>query len=144
MATSALRFYEDRGLIHAERDSGGRRRFPRSTLRRIAFIHAGQRVGLSLQEIARALAILPENRTPNRADWGQLSTAWRGRLDEQIWELQRLRDELTGCIGCGCLSLRRCKLYNPQDAAATLGAGAHYLRDEHASEMVRRSAAERA
>lgn len=143
LATSALRFYEERGLIRAQRDAGGRRRFARNMLRRIAFIQAGQRVGLSLQEIAQALAILPENRTPNRADWAQLSKAWRVRLEDQIWELQRLRDELTGCIGCGCLSLRRCRLYNPQDAAATLGAGAHYLRDEHASEVVRRSAAER-
>lgn len=143
LATSALRFYEERGLIRAERDSGGRRRFARSMLRRVAFIQAGQRVGLSLQEIAQALAILPENRTPNRADWAELSMAWRGRLERQIWELERLRDELTGCIGCGCLSLRRCRLYNPQDAAATLGAGAHYLRDEQASEVVRRSAAER-
>jgi MerR family transcriptional regulator, redox-sensitive transcriptional activator SoxR len=138
VAASALRFYEAEGLITAQRDPGGRRRFPRSTLRRVAFIQAGQRVGLSLEEVRRALAVLPENRTPNRSDWAGLSRAWRGRLDDRIRELQRLRDELTGCIGCGCLSLRRCRLYNPDDAAAGLGGGAHYLRDENASEVVRR------
>ncbi len=138
VAASALRFYEAEGLITAQRDQGGRRRFPRSTLRRVAFIQAGQRVGLSLEEIRLALAVLPENRTPNRSDWAALSRGWRGRLDDRIRELQRLRNELTGCIGCGCLSLTRCRLYNPDDAAAGLGAGAHYLRDENASEVVRR------
>lgn len=138
VAASALRFYEAEGLITAQRDPGGRRRFPRSTLRRVAFIQAGQRVGLSLEEVRRALAVSPEKRTPNRSDWAALSRAWRGRLDDRIGELQRLRDELTSCIGCGCLSLARCRLYNPDDAAAGLGAGAHYLRDENASEVVRR------
>jgi MerR family transcriptional regulator, redox-sensitive transcriptional activator SoxR len=137
VAASALRFYEAEGLITAQRDQGGRRRFPRSTLRRVAFIQAGQRVGLSLQEVRHALSVLPENRTPNRSDWAALSRGWRARLDDRIRELQRLRDELTGCIGCGCLSLTRCRLYNPDDAAARLGAGAHYLRDENASEVVR-------
>lgn len=138
VATSALRFYESEGLISAQRDHGGRRRFTRTTLRRVAFIQAGQRVGLSLDEIRNALAVLPANRTPNRSDWAMLSRGWRGRLDERIRELERLRDELTSCIGCGCLSLTRCQLYNPDDAAAGLGAGAHYLRDENASEVVRR------
>lgn len=132
LATSALRFYEAEGLINAERDPGGRRRFVRSTLRRVAFVQAGQRVGLSLQEVRQALALLPENRTPNRSDWALLSRRWRGRLDERIHDLERLRDELTGCIGCGCLSLQRCRLYNPSDAAATLGPGARYLFDEGA------------
>jgi len=139
LATSALRFYESKGLVKAERDSGGRRRFMRSTLRRVAFIQAGQRVGLSLQEIRAALATLPDNRTPNRADWTVLSQSWRGRLNERIHDLERLRDELTGCIGCGCLSLQRCRLYNPDDAAAKLGEGARYLFDANASERVRRS-----
>jgi len=139
LATSALRFYESEGLVKAERDSGGRRRFMRSTLRRVAFIQAGQRVGLSLQEIRAALATLPDNRTPNRADWTVLSQSWRGRLNERIHDLERLRDELTGCIGCGCLSLQRCRLYNPDDAAAKLGEGARYLFDANASERVRRS-----
>ncbi|TMF99117.1 MAG: redox-sensitive transcriptional activator SoxR [Chloroflexi bacterium] len=144
LATSALRFYESEGLIKAERDSGGRRRFMRSTLRRVAFIQAGQRVGLSLDEIRAALATLPENRTPNRADWTLLSQSWRSRLNERIYDLERLRDELTGCIGCGCLSLQRCRLYNPGDAAAVLGQGARYLFDDKASERVRSSlAAER-
>jgi MerR family transcriptional regulator, redox-sensitive transcriptional activator SoxR len=141
LAPSALRFYESTGLIKAERDSGGRRRFMRSTLRRVAFIQAGQRVGLSLREIRAALATLPEKRTPNRADWTLLSRSWHGRLDERIYELERLRDELTGCIGCGCLSLQRCRLYNPHDAAAKLGEGARYLFDANASERVRRSLA---
>jgi len=141
LATSALRFYESEGLIKAERDSGGRRRFMRSTLRRVAFIQAGQRVGLSLDEIRAALATLPENRTPNRADWTLLSQSWRSRLNERIYDLERLRDELTGCIGCGCLSLQRCRLYNPSDAAAALGQGARYLFDAKASERVRSSLA---
>lgn len=137
LATSALRFYESEGLIKAERDPGGRRRFMRATLRRVAFIQAGQRVGLSLNEIRAVLATLPENRTPNRADWMLLSQSWRTRLDERIYDLKRLRDELTGCIGCGCLSLQRCRLYNPGDAAAVLGQGARYLFDDQASERVR-------
>ena len=137
LATSALRFYQAEGLIDAERDPGGRRRFVRSTLRRVAFIQAGQRVGLSLDEIRQALAMLPQNRTPNRADWALLSRGWRGRLDERIQDLERLRDELTSCIGCGCLSLQRCRMYNPSDAAATLGPGARYLFDADASQRVR-------
>ncbi len=143
LATSALRFYEAEGLIKAERDPGGRRRFIRSTLRRVAFVQAGQRVGLSLQEVRQTLAILPENRTPNRSDWALLSRSWRGRLDERIHDLERLRDELTGCIGCGCLSLQRCRIYNPSDAASTMGEGARYLFDEGASERVRAAVATR-
>jgi MerR family redox-sensitive transcriptional activator SoxR len=143
LATSALRFYEAKGLIKAERDAGGRRRFVRSTLRRVAFIQAGQRVGLSLEEVRQALALLPEGRTPNRSDWILLSRTWRGQLDGRIHDLERLRDELTSCIGCGCLSLQRCRLYNPNDGATTLGSGARYLFDEGASKLVRHAEAVR-
>lgn len=127
VAHSALRFYESEGLISASRSDGGQRRYSRNMLRRVAFIRVAQRVGLSLEEIRGALASLPESRTPTKADWARLSAAWRPRLDEQIALLQRLRDELASCIGCGCLSLAACKLYNPGDAAANLGSGPRYL-----------------
>ncbi len=127
IATSALRFYEARGLITAERTSGNQRVYPRPTLRRVAFIRAAQAVGLTLHDIARALAALPMDRTPLKRDWERLSTAWRDGLDERIAELERLRDGLTGCIGCGCLSLRTCRLLNRDDVAADNGAGARYL-----------------
>lgn len=127
VAHSALRFYESEGLISASRSGGGQRRYPRSMLRRVAFIRVAQRVGLSLDEIREALASMPESRTPTRADWARLSAAWRPRLDEQIAVLERLRDELASCIGCGCLSLRDCSLYNPGDAARSLGTGPRYL-----------------
>ncbi|HVG59069.1 MAG TPA: redox-sensitive transcriptional activator SoxR [Hyalangium sp.] len=127
MATSALRFYEREGLIRAERTRGNQRRFPRSELRRVAFIRAAQRLGLTLEEIREALSTLPGSRTPTRADWEQLSRAWRHRLDERIAELERLRDKLTSCIGCGCLSLQRCQIYNPGDKAAEDGSGARFL-----------------
>src|SRR6476659_5292835 len=103
IAASALRFYETEGLVHAARSAGGQRRFHRDVLRRLAFIRVAQRVGLTLEEVRAALATLPENRTPNVADWTRLSRSWRSRLDDQIELLQRLRDELTSCIGCGCL-----------------------------------------
>lgn len=127
VARSALRFYEAEGLIEADRSSGGQRRFPRHMLRRVAFIRVAQRVGLSLDEIRGALATLPEGRTPTKADWQKLSRSWRPRIDEQIAVLERLRDQLSSCIGCGCLSLRSCALYNPQDVAADLGEGPRYL-----------------
>lgn len=127
VATSALRFYEERGLIAAERTAGNQRVYSRPTLRRVAFIGAAQAVGLTLDEIAGALTTLPADRTPVKRDWERLSTAWRDRLDERIAELERLRDGLTGCIGCGCLSLRTCRLLNREDRAATKGAGARYL-----------------
>ena len=127
VATSAIRFYESRGLIRAVRTTGNQRRFEQSTLRRIAFIRTAQRVGLSLDEVADALATLPENRTPTKADWARLSRAWRPRLDEQIERLERLRDKLDGCIGCGCLSLRTCALNNPDDEVAPRGPGAVFL-----------------
>ena len=126
-AASALRFYEDRGLLSASRTSGGQRRYQRSVLRRLAFIRAARNIGLSLEEIAAALASLPETRTPTRADWARLSRGWRSRLDDQILALTALRDGLESCIGCGCLSLRRCALSNPADVAAASGPGASYL-----------------
>ena len=127
VATSALRFYETRGLIRARRTTGNQRRYPQPELRRVAFIRAAQQVGLSLDEIADALATLPEGRTPTKADWSRLSRSWRARLDEQIERIERLRDRLDGCIGCGCLSLRTCALNNPGDEAAARGPGAVHL-----------------
>ena len=127
VAPSALRFYETQGLIWSTRNAGNQRRYQRGMLRRVAFIRSAQRVGLSLDEIRGALDTLPSNRTPNKADWERLSREWRRRLDEQIAELERLRDRLTSCIGCGCLSLKRCTLSNPDDVLAAEGPGAHYL-----------------
>ncbi len=127
MAPSALRYYERVGLVEASRSSGGQRRYPRSVLRRLAFIRAAQNVGLSLEEIRSALATLPEARTPTVADWTRLSRTWRSRLDEQILGLTALRNGLTRCIGCGCLSLRTCALSNPRDVAGEFGEGAMFL-----------------
>jgi MerR family transcriptional regulator, redox-sensitive transcriptional activator SoxR len=127
LAPSALRFYEDAGLISADRDAGGRRRYRRGTLRRLAFVRAAQQVGLSLDEVRAALATLPSARTPTKADWTRLSRGWRPRLDARIAELVALRDRLDGCIGCGCLSLRSCRLSNPGDVAGTRGSGARYF-----------------
>lgn len=132
IATSALRFYEERGLIAAERSAGNQRVYPRPTLRRVAFIRAAQEVGLTLDEISRALSTLPADRTPLKRDWARLSLAWRARLDERIAELERLRDNLTGCIGCGCLSLRTCRLLNRDDQVSARGAGARYLLGDEA------------
>src|ERR1700758_3825360 len=126
-AASAIRFYESQGLISATRTAGNQRRFERQMLRRLAFIKAARNVGLSLDEVADALATLPDGRTPTRADWARLSKAWRARLDDQIAGLVALRDNLDSCIGCGCLSLRRCAISNPGDAAAVAGSGAVYL-----------------
>ena len=127
VATSAIRFYESRGLIRSRRTSGNQRRYEQAELRRVAFIRTAQRVGLSLEEIGEALATLPENRVPTKADWTRLSRAWRPRLDEQIERIERLRDQLDSCIGCGCLSLRNCALRNPQDVMASSGPGAVLL-----------------
>ncbi len=137
VAASALRFYEERGLISSERGgragaqagypvTPGHRRYPRSVLRRIAFIVFAQRVGLTLEEIQRELAALPADRVPTRRDWGRLSRAWSARIDERIAELQRLKAGLTECIGCGCLSLGRCQLANPGDRASRFGPGPRY------------------
>jgi MerR family redox-sensitive transcriptional activator SoxR len=123
VAASALRYYDDRGLISSERAGSGHRRYPRSVLRRIAFIVFAQRVGLSLDEIAHELGRLRPDRAPGRKDWQRLSSTWTERIDERIAELERLRGSLTECIGCGCLSLSRCALSNPEDRAARLGPG---------------------
>lgn len=127
VAVSALHYYEARGLIRAERSAGNQRRYPRAVLRRVAFIRVAQQLGVSLTEIAAALDQLPLERTPNKADWARLSTGWRARLDMRIASLQALRDRLDGCIGCGCLSLRACALYNPDDECAQRGSGAQRL-----------------
>jgi len=126
-ADSAVRYYERLGLLPASRTSGGQRRFERSTLRRLAFIRAARNIGLSLDEVADALASLPAGRTPTRADWARLSSSWRERLDNQIDALVALRDGLDSCIGCGCLSLDRCAISNPSDSARFGGPGAVYL-----------------
>ena len=126
VAASALRFYEDRGLISSEREGSGHRRYPRPVLRRIAFIVFAQRIGLKLDEIARELDKLPPDRAPARRDWARLSSGWTERIDSRIAELERLKAGLTECIGCGCLSLDRCRFANPDDRAARLGAGPRY------------------
>src|SRR3954463_15615719 len=126
-APSALRYYEEQGLIASTRTAGGARRYPRSVLRRLAFVRAAQNVGLSLAEIRAALATLPAGRAPTAADWARLSAGWRARLDEQIAALTQLRDGLSSCIGCGCLSLDRCALSNPGDVAAAAGPGARWV-----------------
>ena len=128
LTTSALRFYDSQGLITASRTAGNQRRYERSMLRRVSFVRSAQRVGLTLDEIKQALATLPDERTPTRADWERLSRQWRDRLDERIRELEALRDKLASCIGCGCLSLDRCALSNPADVAALQGPGAVFLR----------------
>jgi MerR family redox-sensitive transcriptional activator SoxR len=126
-ATSAIRFYEAEGLVCSTRTPGGTRLFPRHVLRRLAFISSAQRIGLSLREIGDALESLPPDRAPTKAAWGRLSASWQRRLDAQIAELEQLREALTTCIGCGCLSLRTCGLFNPGDGAADRGAGPRYL-----------------
>jgi MerR family transcriptional regulator, redox-sensitive transcriptional activator SoxR len=126
VAASALRFYEQRGLIKSERAGSGHRRYARPVLRRIAFIVFAQRMGLSLEEVGAELAKLPSNRVPERSDWAKLSAGWTKRIDERIAELERLREGLTQCIGCGCLSLQQCRFANPGDRAARLGSGPRY------------------
>jgi MerR family redox-sensitive transcriptional activator SoxR len=126
VASSALRFYEERGLITSERAGSGHRRYPRAVLRRIAFIVFAQRIGLTLHEIGAELGKLPPERAPNRRDWSRLSRKWTSRIDQRIAELERLKVGLTECIGCGCLSLERCKLANPGDRAAGMGPGPRY------------------
>ncbi len=133
VASSALRYYEERGLIFSQREGLGHRRYPRAVLRRIAFIVFAQRVGLTLEEISRELARLPPDRAPTKRDWSRLSTAWTARIDQRIAELERLKLGLTECIGCGCLSLERCKLANPGDRVGANGPGPrHWVDGPHA------------
>ncbi|URI11485.1 redox-sensitive transcriptional activator SoxR [Aquincola tertiaricarbonis] len=127
VAVSALHYYESRGLIQAQRSAGNQRRYARAMLRRVAFIRAAQQLGVGLAEIAEALSALPDQRTPTKADWARLSARWRQQLEARIAALVALRDRLDGCIGCGCLSLRACALYNPDDQCAQQGSGAQRL-----------------
>ena len=129
VAPSALRFYEDEGLIHAFRSDGGQRRYEREVIRRVSFVRIAQQVGLTLEEIREAMDSLPDNRTPTKRDWERLSRSWQPRVDAQIGMLERLRDRLTGCIGCGCLSLKLCQLANPGDKAADRGPGPRFVLD---------------
>jgi len=127
VAISGLHFYESKGLIASRRTAGNQRRYARDTLRRVAFVRLAQRLGIPLKTIKEALTELPEARTPTREDWARLSAAWRGELDDRIEQLQRLRDDLTDCIGCGCLSLDRCALANPHDRLGAEGPGARRI-----------------
>jgi MerR family redox-sensitive transcriptional activator SoxR len=136
-AASALRFYEEQGLLRSGRSAAGRRQYPRSELRRVAFIRAAQALGLSLGQIRGALASLPEHRTPTPADWERLARGWQPLLDERIAALTRLRDQLGACIGCGCLSLAKCALYNPGDAAGQRGAGPRYWLGDSSAEVLK-------
>ena len=127
LSVSTIRFYEERGLVAPFRSSGNQRRFLRSDIRRLSFIRIAQRLGLSIESISDELAKLPHGRTPNASDWRKISNTMRGLLDERIAVLIRMRDRLDGCIGCGCLSLKKCQLYNPEDRAAALGNGPRYV-----------------
>ena len=127
VATSALRYYEERGLISSERTTGNQRRYARATLRTVSVIRAAQEVGLTLDEIGEALQSLPDSRTPTKHDWARLASGWREQMDLRIAALEALRDDLSGCIGCGCLSLKTCALLNPGDRASETGTGARYL-----------------
>jgi len=127
IAASALRFYESRGLIRSQRGRGNQRRYHRSEIRKISIIRVAQNLGLTLKEIEHALSSLPDKRTPNKKDWEQLSNIWRSELDRRINSLEQLRDQLTGCIGCGCLSMKKCALYNKNDNANSGGTGPRFL-----------------
>jgi MerR family transcriptional regulator, redox-sensitive transcriptional activator SoxR len=126
-ATSALRFYEDQGLIHSERNAGGQRRFHREVIRRVSFIRTAQQVGLTLSEIREFMSALPDERTPTRDDWSRVAASWGPRIDDQIQLLERLKDRVVGCIGCGCLSLDVCPIMNPQDELSSEGPGPRLL-----------------
>jgi MerR family redox-sensitive transcriptional activator SoxR len=136
VSVSALRFYEAEGMVWSERSAGGQRRFNRDVLRRVAFIRVAQRIGLTLDEIRTSLSTLPDQRTPTAADWARLSKAWKARLDERIRLLESVRDDLSSCIGCGCLSLQACRLYNPNDGARALGTGPRYLLGDSSFDVV--------
>jgi MerR family transcriptional regulator, redox-sensitive transcriptional activator SoxR len=141
VSQSALRFYEREGLIEAWRTEGNQRRYPGVTLRRVALIQAGKAAGIPLERIRAALDMLPERRQPTKHDWERLSSSWRRELDERIATLEAIRGRLTTCIGCGCLSLKTCGLLNPNDEAARLGGGAHYLRrvSPHGRDLAQRA-----
>lgn len=138
IAPSALRFYESKGLIESERTAGNQRRYRRATLRRVSIIRAAQTVGLSLEEIGAALESLPHGKDATARDWERMSRAWRRQLDQRIDALEELRDDLSGCIGCGCLSLQRCALFNQGDAASRLGPGPRYLLGDRAEDAMGR------
>ena len=144
VASSALRFYEELGLIKSQRASSGHRRYPRAVLRRIAFIVFAQRIGLTLEEIGEQFSRLPNDRAPEGSDWAQISNGWGARIDERIAELQRMRSGLSNCIGCGCLSLAKCSFVNPDDRARTLGAGPRFWIAEHPCCTIRESASQEA
>lgn len=136
LAVSAVRFYADEGLIASERASSGHRRFSRSVIRRISFIRICQKLGYSLEEITAQLATLPDGRTPNERDWERLASGFSIDIDQRIAELAKLRDTLSGCIGCGCLSLKHCTIWNPDDGAAALGDGPRYLLGNSSSDVI--------
>ena len=135
LAVSAIRFYETKGLISPERNSGGQRRFPRSDIRRLSFVIMAQKFGFTIARIQELLASLPDNRTLNAKDWKRFSETFRSELDAQIATLEKMRDQLDGCIGCGCLSLEKCALYNPTDAAGKLGPGPRYLLGNSSADL---------
>ncbi|MEE9389243.1 MAG: redox-sensitive transcriptional activator SoxR [Paracoccaceae bacterium] len=132
LAVSAIRFYEEKGLITPERTPSGQRRYQRADIRRLSFVMISQQLGYTLAEIQELFSGLPANRTPNKADWTRIGRGFRASIDDRISRLTNLRDKLDGCIGCGCLSLRNCALYNPQDCAAAKGTGARYLKGDSA------------
>lgn len=135
LAVSAIRYYEDEGLVEPWRNAGGQRRFERADIRRLSFVMAAQKFGFTLPQIRAELERLPKRRAPSKADWTRMGKTFRGLLDHRIAELEDLRDKLDGCIGCGCLSLEACALYNAQDKAASRGAGPRYLMGDKASEI---------
>ena len=134
VATSALRFYEDQGLIHSERNEGNQRRFHRDVLRRVSFIRIAQQVGLSLREIGDVMSSLPDNRTPDRRDWEAVASSWKPRLDAQIALIERMKDRITGCIGCGCLSMEACPMFNRDDELGAEGPGPYLLLHDQRAE----------
>lgn len=136
LSITAIRFYEAEGLVSAQRNAGGQRRFIRADIRRLSFVKISQGLGFSLNEIRQVLSQLPEGRTPTKLDWEKLSRVFARDIDQRIEALERLRETLTGCIGCGCLSLSKCRLYNPEDQAATLGVGPRYLMGNTASDIL--------
>ena len=135
LSVSAIRYYEEQGLLVAERNAGGQRRFFRSDIRRLSFVLIAQQFGFTLEQIREQMQALPEGRTPTKADWTKISRVFRHELDQRIETLRRLRDNLDGCIGCGCLSLRKCALYNPEDGARSYGSGPRYLMGDDPPEQ---------